>query len=69
MEFVVAILILLVFFALLRLVFFRGAIGESVTEPPVGIIDMHCHRQVSERATVVLCFPRLCAGVGNSDCI
>lgn len=43
MEFVAAILILLVAFALLRLVFFRGAIGESVAEPPVGIIDMHCH--------------------------
>jgi len=36
-------LFLLMAFAILRLVFFKGTIGKSVTEPPVGIIDMHCH--------------------------
>lgn len=27
----------------LRLVLFRGPIGEAVAPPPAGIIDMHCH--------------------------
>jgi hypothetical protein len=27
----------------LRLLMFRGVIGSEVSEPPRGIIDMHCH--------------------------
>ena len=43
MEYATAFVILLLVLAILRLIFFRGPIGESVAEPPVGIIDMHCH--------------------------
>ena len=43
MEDAAALVIFLVVVAILRLVFFRGPIGKSVSEPPVGIIDMHCH--------------------------
>lgn len=38
-----ALLILIVALAVLRLLLFKGPIGKSVSEPPVGIIDMHCH--------------------------
>ena len=27
----------------LRLIFFCGPIAEHVSEPPEGILDMHCH--------------------------
>lgn len=43
MVFVAAILIFFVVLALLRLALFKGPIGKSVAEPPVGVIDMHCH--------------------------
>lgn len=46
MECIAAFLILLVALALLRLVFFKSAIVKSVEQPPVGIIDMHCHTAV-----------------------
>ena len=34
---------LIVALFLLRLMMFRGVIGEEAVEPPRGIIDMHCH--------------------------
>ena len=34
---------LIVALFLLRLMMFRGVIGEEAVEPPKGIIDMHCH--------------------------
>lgn len=43
MAFIAALLILLVAFAILRIVFFKGPTGRTVAEPPAGIIDMHCH--------------------------
>lgn len=43
MEILVAVIVLLLVLAILRLIFFKGVIGESATKPPVGIIDMHCH--------------------------
>ncbi len=43
MEYVSAVIILLVVLCLLRLVLFKGTIGKTVEQPPVDIIDMHCH--------------------------
>ena len=43
MLFVIIIVGTLLAFFVLRLIFFRGPISEYVSEPPEGILDMHCH--------------------------
>ena len=43
MLFVIIIVGTLLALFVLRLIFFRGPISEHVSEPPEGILDMHCH--------------------------